>query len=190
MLHMLALLWLFHSPLTRYTKMVDKVSASVIRITGQVEQGQFSCTGFVVAKNRVLTAGHCEGAEMNADGQAATILKVDHVNDLMLLSVPTAKEPLKFALPEVHRYANLTAIGYAYGWTVLSVLQERVFLLHSKTDDDSPVTLIVQGGYIGGMSGGPLVDSKGHVVGINQRANEIIGVSVNSLIMKAFLLGT
>ncbi|HVI42769.1 MAG TPA: hypothetical protein VM577_19350, partial [Anaerovoracaceae bacterium] len=78
--------------------------------------------------------------------------------------------------------------GYGFGWNKLSVLKERVYIQNYHVDDDAAVGMIVQGGYIGGMSGGPVVDQAGHVVGVVQRGNQQIGYSVGTTIIKAFLL--
>lgn len=67
---------LFHSHQTDYTRMVDRVSASVVRVTiGDAGV----CTGEVIAQNRVLTAGHCtpQNYEIRADGVLATVLHQD-----------------------------------------------------------------------------------------------------------------
>lgn len=190
MLHLLAFLFLFHSHLTTFTKMVDKVSSSVIRITGVEEEGHFTCTGFVIAANRVLTAGHCAGAEMNADGQAATILKVDEMNDLMLLQVSTAKHALQLRTSPLVRFEEVTSIGYGFGWTQLTVLHNDVMLVtHIPAMGIAP-GIITQTEYIGGMSGGPVVDSHGRVIGMVQRGGRGTGYGVGTLIMRAFLLGT
>ena len=187
-----AFLSLFQSHVTTYTKMVDRVSASVVRITVVMDEGQHTCSGEVIGVNRVLTAGHCFGESIQADGIQAKVLKVDKWADLMVLSVLTSKPAIEFRDSDVVRFEDLTAIGYAFGWSKLSVTQVRAYLLNIDPFDannEMAPGLIVQGTYIGGMSGGPVVDADGRMVGIVQQANQGIGYGVGTQLMRAFLLG-
>ena len=61
-----------------YSRMVNRVQSSVVRITGRMDvpfEGPLSyvCTGEVFAPNRVLTAAHCVGILMQVDGQAVDV---------------------------------------------------------------------------------------------------------------------
>lgn len=196
---------LFHSSQDSYTKMVDQVEKSVVRISGHITRltedgvisGTYTCTGEVIGVGKVLTAAHCvQGDEgtMTADDETLTVLKSDESLDLALVSVETHDKPAlgMRALP-VYRFEHLTAIGYAFGYTKMSVLAEIVFMLHdnpwSKNDPEVTPGIIVQGGYIGGMSGGPVVDAKGLQVSIVQRGNEFIGYGVNAKTITDFLAG-
>lgn len=194
-----------------YVQLVDHVTSSLIRVTGvpataeqeplQVDhawkttewrehQVMWVCSGFVWRNGLVLTAGHCVKGLIKADGLNAEILRVDHVMDLALLRVPTAQKPsLPVAERQVDRFEDLTGIGYAWGLTRPSVLAERLFLVHVAPDEGMVPGLLVQGGYIGGMSGGPVVDARGEVVGLVQRSNGSIGYGVGALTIRAFLVG-
>ncbi len=201
----IALSTLFHPHTDAYTKMVDRVELSVVRITGEMSRltedglihGTYTCTGEVIAPGKVLTAAHCVNGDpdtMKADETVFSVVKADEDLDLALVSVETHQKPaLKLRALPVYRFEHLTAIGYAYGYTKMSVLTEIVFLLHDnpwvKGDSDIYPGIIVQGGYIGGMSGGPVVDAKGLQVSMVQRGNEFIGYGVDAQTIREFLKG-
>ena len=170
---------------------VDRVSASVIRVTSHDAWGEGTCSGFVIAPQRVMTAAHCIADKMLADGKDAVVVKVDKHYDLALLRVDKLLKPsITLRDRPVERFEGLIAIGYGYGWTRLSVLEVQAFLINNAVEEDGAVGIIVQGSYIGGMSGGPVVDKSGLVVGIVQRSSTTIGYGVGTLFMHAFLLGT
>jgi S1-C subfamily serine protease len=175
-----------HVPAT-YTQTIEKVEASTVFITAQEEEGVGRCTGFVVQTHLVLTANHCVGEKMTVDGAPVKVVKADAVNDLALLYSDTKKLPLGIRILPVARFEMLTAIGHAYGWADLLALAERVLLISGSVSDDTPRGIIVQPGYIGGMSGGPVVDADGLVVGIVQRGSDAIGYGVDASVILAFV---
>lgn len=191
---LLASLFHVHESRTDYVKMVDKVSASVVRITGIAEESDgemkpHTCSGFVISKNAIMTANHCLGEKLMVDGVPARVVKADQYYDLALLVAPSDKQPLPFRFSLVERYEDVTAIGYAYGWTKLAVLKDRVFLIDWSVEDGIPPSLVVQGALIRGMSGGPMVDKDGNVVGVSQRTNDGVGVGIGVLLIRAFMVG-
>jgi hypothetical protein len=178
----------------------ERVSDSLYRITGKAEVETFlgpmvmnySCTGFQIAPNRIMTAAHCVGKDMTADGQSVQVVTANPYFDLALLKGkdhPMNFRPsLSFRDRGVDRFEHLLAFGYGFGWNKLSILDEKVFLTGYHVAEDGAIGFIVQGGYIGGMSGGPVTDDSGLVVGVVQRGNTQIGYSVGTTIIKAFLL--
>lgn len=181
---------LFHSTaVPSYTQTIEKVEASTVFITAQEEEGVGRCTGFVVQTHLVLTANHCVAETMSVDEIVAHAVKVDKINDLALIYASTSKAPLAFRVAPVARFEMLTAIGHGYGWKALTTLAVRVILVNGslESDDNAPDGIIVQPGYIGGMSGGPVVDVNGLVVGIVQRGSAQIGYGVNAATILAFL---
>jgi S1-C subfamily serine protease len=204
LLPFLALFSFFHSHETPYSEMVNKVQASILRVTGQVDimqfdggkrTGDFVCSGEVIAQDRVLTAAHCTHTTypIKADGVVVTVLKVDDATDLAIFQVSTSKPALVMREAEVVRFEPLTGIGYAYGLSRLTALAVRPFLLDQfapfRGSEGSAPGILVQPSYIGGMSGGPVVDEYGQMVGIVQQGYDGVGYGVGTLIIRAFLLG-
>jgi S1-C subfamily serine protease len=186
---------LFHSHATFHTRMIDRVSASVVFISGTADTmygpAQYSCTGFVVAPKIIQTAKHCIGDAMTADGYAVTVLKTsDDTMDLALIFADTNKTPLVMVDEKLQRDTPVYGIGYAFGWDQLTVLNDTVEFDH-YTPDPNVMTagLFVIGGYIPGMSGGPVVDENGNVVGIIQQSVDKVGYGVETSTLRAFDFG-
>jgi serine protease Do len=185
---------LFHSSAANYGHMLDRVQSSVVRISNVGED--FVCTGFVVQQGRVLTAGHCASPheDMLADGTPAKLLGVDLVDDLALLDTQTSKHALTIRTSPVARAEDLTAVGYGFNASLLSVIQLRLLLTNQSLDyfteqHEASVApgLVMEGPLVGGMSGGPIVDHDGKVVGIAQRSFRGFSYGVGTGIIKAFL---
>lgn len=200
----LALFGFFTSHETTYSRMVEKAQQSVLRISGQADgvdwHGQtsvhdFVCTGEVIARDLVLTAAHCTHTTypLLADGVVVEVLKVDEYADLAALQVSTSKPALRLREADVVRFEPLTGIGYAYGLRRISALAVRPFLINQfspfEPPDKTAPGILVQPSYIGGMSGGPVIDADGEMVGIVQQGYDGIGYGVGTLVIRAFLLG-
>ena len=183
----IAFLSLFHFH-PRTETMLDRVHASVIRMTTELPQGSEVCIGFVVATKRVLTANHCVGEHMTADGIAITNPQQDEFYDLALFTVDTDKPTLTIRDKPVVRFEQLVGVGYAFGWTRALDTQVTPLLIDYRPYANWAPGMFVRGGYVGGMSGGPVVDRDGQVVGIIQRSNDGVGFGVGALIIRSFLL--
>ena len=177
---------LFHHP--SLLQSIQKTEASTVYIEAVEQEGVGRCTGFVVQAHLVMTANHCVADVMSVDGIAVHPVKVDAVNDLALLYSSTDKAPLHFRDSPVVRFEMVFSIGHAYGWKMLTVLDNRVIMVDGTLETDGvPNGIIVSPGYIGGMSGGPVVDSHGLVVGIVQRGSAQVGYGVSVAVIRAFL---
>ncbi len=191
---------LFHATVDSDTTIAARAASSIVRVTGTVQiidffqgplQGTYVCSGEVIAPNRVLTAAHCVGDAMLADGVPVLhVLGTDKFYDLALLDVPTAKPALVLRDGDAVVNEPLLAMGYAWGYNVITTLQVHPILVNIIPYKGGAPGILVQGAYIGGMSGGPVIDRYGEMVGIvQQRTEDGAGYGVGSVVIRAFLLG-
>lgn len=181
-----------------YDRMVSRVEQSVVRVTGTLDSMEgplaHTCSGEVIAYHLVLTAAHCLMDEMKVDDWAPRgVLRYDAYFDLAVIDVAIDKPTLRMRAEPLERFEPLTALGYAYGWQKLTVLSVRPYLLNVSFDEGPQLGhapgIFVQGAYVGGMSGGPVVDSNGLMVSIVQRAGDGTGYGVTVDAIHTFLAG-
>ncbi len=170
---------------------IDHAKDSLVRVASSAEETSRDvriCSGFVVARNRVQTAAHClsEGRQ-TIDGESATLIAVSAELDLALFSAKTNKHSLVFAheIPEL--YSEVFGLGFAFGFTEPVALFSRVQLWNYAPTANAFPGLLTQGDWIHGMSGGPVLDLQGYVVGIMQRTHEGLGYGVSAPTIIRFL---
>lgn len=171
---------------------IDKASNSLVRIEGTRfvaghEPYDYYCTGSVVGYHRVLTAFHCAGANLSADGKPATILKVDPYNDLMLLGAESDRPAIELREEPVKMREELTGIGYGGGFPHMIEITGPVRAINEQHSADEAPMIFIQGEYVRGMSGGPVVDKKGRMVGMAQQGGEGLGCGVGMVPIFALL---
>ena len=167
-------------------QVVNKLADSVVTINSQISDasgdGEASGTGVVLTSDgEILTNAHVvEGATGvtvrfagETEPRAATVLASDPGNDLALLKIEaTNLKPATFAQPGTIRIGDqVIAIGYALALDggpsvtsgIISALKRTII-----TDSGALNGLIQTDTAISsGNSGGPLVNLRGEVVGIN-----------------------
>lgn len=176
---------------------INRANAAIVKVTTTTQvmtmvgpaNRKGICTGFTIAPDLVLTADHCLGDNLLADGKPATLLHGDHYYDLAVLKVPGLEKPsLEFRDTPVMYNEDLVAIGYGNGYNVTLPLHVRVVVPSVRIGADEPTGIIMQGGFIQGMSGGPIIDGNGLVVSVVQKGvAAIAGYGVNMTMIKAFL---
>lgn len=177
----------------RSTSLEEKVRDSIARLTividGEVDS---VCTAWSVKANTYITAAHCTpiGATFVLDKEEeATILAIDPKHDLALIqsdylmpALEIRKEPLRW-LEEVE------GIGYGGNFRLPIVTFNRVVSMGDKLSPSGPKGTIFMSPFVGGMSGGPVIDSNGKVVGICQQTNSTLGFGVDANTIIKFLGG-
>lgn len=128
----------------------------------------YSGTGWFYKDQSLVTAAHVvEG--MNSctiQGKTVTVTKLDHDADYALLTVEShPSEVLSFTCEPFHKDAKYFAVGYALGEDfVVQPLRGSI----ENSDDESGFrgeSLLV-GKSFAGMSGGPIFNEAGQVVGL------------------------
>ena len=171
---------------TVVAQVVNKLADSVVTINSQVNdesgQGEASGTGVVLTSDgEILTNAHVvEGATKvsvrfagETEPRTATVLASDPGNDLALLKIDaTNLKPATFAQPGTIRIGDqVIASGYALALDggpsvtsgIISALKRTIITesgaLNGLIQTDAAIS--------SGNSGGPLVNLRGEVVGIN-----------------------
>lgn len=142
-------------------KIIDQTELSIVRLEHSIdEEHSYVCTGFMVDHYRILTALHCVGEGMLANGIPVEVIKTS--DSFALLQSPINFGPiLKIRKTPVH--SGDEGIGIGYGLGFLNVFTRFVTVpVYQGTE------LILDGLFINGMSGGPVVDRDGLVIGLIQ----------------------
>ena len=160
-------LWLFTSTGSMQTKgtvpeWLDRISRSVVALRN--ESGKFFCSGFVIRQDTIQTAYHClmsSGEELKVDGKQVAILYADPKLDSATLGVPTGgRKALRPAVNQPLPGQVVYSIGHAAG-------QKRLTTTYGGVREVQGKYLITDPIVIAGMSGGPVLNKDGEVVGMN-----------------------
>jgi len=164
------------------------VAASTLKSIVMIENADGTCTGFVIAskakddQDYILTAAHCDGDKLYADHEAAKVVWKDKKADLMILAVDdTGRPPLKLAAADPVIGQEVSSYGFGMG------LERPMFRVAHISDTDANLPdveggpfLMIDAAFVGGMSGGPVVDEYGAVVMIVQRASGTVGIGLGA----------
>lgn len=142
--------------------------------------GEGGCTAFIInqEKHYLLTAAHCYAGkgELWADSIPTKVVALDLKKDLMVLEakdIDPSRPALKLAAHNPERGEDVMSVGYGFAL-------ERPFFRQAHVQDDQLMIpdngiggpfISTDSPFVGGQSGGPVVNIKGEVVAIVQRGD-------------------
>jgi S1-C subfamily serine protease len=146
----------------------EPVMASVLRLeVADADHDRGVCSSVVIAPGVAVTAAHCvdgENLDFTVDGRAATVAVKNRILDLAVVRFPsrTTDKAVPFAPATPKVGAAVVAKGFAFAKKDVHSQFGRVAC---QKDEDG--YLVSDMNLIFGDSGGPLLDAKGRLVGIN-----------------------
>ncbi len=163
---------------------------SIVRLT--TFDGKGFCSGFVINEERhlVLTADHCLDRLPLIKGQPAP--EVFHVPalDIAILDAPgvIGLDAFESRVEEVPPNLKIAAVGYAGGEEEFTQMEGAVIFPLADPAPGVGLMTLMSPAFKAGMSGGPILDPEGKVIGIVQMTNDGHNLSVSrpiSLIREA-----
>lgn len=158
-------------------------------ITGEKKEksGWGSCSGVYIKNNIILSAAHCvifgedeKGLELKEiwvkrgnDSERAVVVKVDPAADLLLLYTPLKGTPIKLART-VERGQDCWVIGNPLGLEDI-LTKGVVSRIHMTMKEEKASFIILDAAVLPGNSGGAVVDSNCHLIGILTRSTSMFG---------------
>jgi S1-C subfamily serine protease len=171
-----------------WTSIAEKLNQSTIFI--EVLEGTEltgSCTGFMIntEKRYLLTAAHCDGEKLLADGTQTYRVFKDERKDLMVLRASNVDRPALALAKDNPDQGDLVAShGYGFGLEKPMFRIAHISNVEMAIESISGPLIMVDGGFVPGQSGGPVVNENGEVVMIVQRGNEMLGLGVGAKVIR------
>lgn len=166
-------------------------------------QGNVTCTAWRLSPTILITADHCavngEGQEIEVVTTPAGIYAViarDHVHDLTAIWTNPSTDPsLRISKTSVRLGQPLASVGYGGGSTTpfftFNVVSNPRMTIH--VGPFAINGMIMYGGFVNGMSGGPILNQAGEVVGVVKATGpphgmyQDIGVGIPLSILNDFI---
>ena len=159
-----------HAIITLY----KKINPAIVCIDSQIKRGMSCGTGCIIDKSGlILTSAHVIESGKNivvtmSNGQnydASVVKRFSENEDIVLLKIPVSEElkTVKFGDSEKIKVGQkVLAIGNPFGFngTLTQGIISRIDYAKNRIQTDAAINP--------GSSGGPLLNKKGEVIGINQ----------------------
>lgn len=172
---------------------IENALKSVVHVKGKDvnifgEMTEYGCSAWSYAPRKFITAAHCVGSDMKIEDHPVFAVKTDTTEDLAVLVADVVKPSLTLREAPVTRLEEVTGLGYGFSWEYPTVTFNKVLMFdYTPFPDEVYPGIWFQGGFIGGMSGGAVIDKDGMVISIVQRGNESIGYGVSAKTILDFI---
>ena len=182
-LALIAVLTLATPAVSQPPTIINKTYHQIVQLSAVMPQGGNTfCTGVVVGITRVLTAEHCVTDETFVNGAPARVVKKN--GWLVLLDVPLQQSIIDIAKVEPVDGDEATTIGFVDSDGTRLTLKRHVAGFGTVTANKF---MFLDGPLVQGMSGGPVINAKGELIGINQMTNPFTGAVSTLKEIRAFL---
>ncbi len=174
-----------------FSGIIESATSSVVTIRTDVAQGTgfiISSNGYVVTNAHVLSGGtYAEAITFNQEIKEMKLIGYDKNMDIALLKIDGTYNYLELGNSDnVKVGEKVIAIGNPLGLS-FSVSEGIVSAVHRTGSNDLPVYIQTDASLNPGNSGGPLINTDGKVIGINnfKARAESIGFALESNSLKS-----
>ncbi len=160
----------------------QKLAASTVKLTG--------CSGIVIDANRkhVLTAAHCgtdKPEDLLVDSEPAVVVSKDIDYDLLVLKVPELDKPaLSLAKDDAKAGQLVASMGYGASLEKPMFRTNTVSIEQVQIESLKGQWVLFENPFVGGQSGGPVVNLDGDLVSIVQMSNATTGIGRSVKLLK------
>ena len=170
-----------------WSVVVSRLQASTVAISCSLHATN-TCTAFSINRDQGLymTAAHCvppsysaeEVDEPRIDGQPVTVVFLSAELDLAIVKA-VVKRPALYPRAEALVAGNEVG-SYGYGYGGMAPIFRSGVVSGFITDPTTAAEwLMFDNALVGGMSGGPIVDRDGFLVGVNSKSDGLSGLSLS-----------
>ena len=168
---------------------INRVRESVMQTKWMDGENGMLCTAFSVGITWAITAKHClppEGSNLDITIEDKPVKVIKSNDAFALLEVPAGKYPILWIRKDRPKVGEeVTSFGFPYGFPLMSF--KRYVAAFCQCNFAAEDHLIMDGKIGKGMSGGPVVDINGKVVGLNQAGVDAISIACTAEEIRDFL---
>lgn len=157
------LLFCFGCATTASNRSVQHALQSVYQIQTPGEGSYTVGSGFRIHENLVITAAHVTGTlgSCKVDGYPADVVYTDYNTDVSIIFVPNILPGPPLGISSTNRLEKCYAVGYTYTPDDVVLLVSVGNVMHASRE-----YTLHNAGIQSGMSGGPVLNGHGDVIGL------------------------